>query len=72
MSDLVRAAYTFGTVVYLRVREKPVPGMVTAIVLRPGSVSYVVTWGDSGDDATHYDFELSTEFIPDYARPNAD
>jgi len=58
--------YTFGDVVYLRVRGEQVRGMVTQITLRSGSSPlYGVTWG-SGTESWHYEYELSTEFLPWY------
>jgi hypothetical protein len=60
-------AFDFGQTVYLACRDERMPGKVTGYFVRPGTVAYAVTWG-SGAESTHYDFELSREFVPDYAR----
>lgn len=65
----VRSRFRFGDVVYLKVREEPVKGMVTAVCIRT-SVSYFVTWSNC-TETCHADCELSAEFIPDYQRAEA-
>lgn len=54
-------------VVYLRTCETKLPGMITAVHVRPNGVSYAVTWG-SGGESFHYDFELSTVFVPEWVQ----
>jgi hypothetical protein len=60
-------AHDFGDVVFLRIRHERMPGMITGIYAKPGSVSYGVTWANTGAETTHYTFELAAEFIPDYS-----
>jgi hypothetical protein len=59
--------YDFGDIVYLRCRPDKLPGMVTAIHLMPGATSFGVTWGDEGRETTHYAFELTGEYLPDFS-----
>ena len=58
------ATYWFGDIVFLRVREERVRGMVTGVNIRPNGITYSVDW-PSGY-ASHYEFELTSEFIPDF------
>jgi hypothetical protein len=63
-----RCAFTFGDIVYLRCRKEHVPGMVTQICLYPRNcATYIVTWGNDGHSLSYYDFELTTEFVPDFS-----
>jgi hypothetical protein len=62
--------YWFEDIVYLRVREEKKKGMVTGIGIRPGGTTYFVTWEEGESD--HYDFELTSEFIPDYDTPEVE
>lgn len=57
--------YTFGSEVFLKVRDERVLGMVTGITLRPTGTSYGVTWGN-GSESWHYEFELTKEYAPSY------
>jgi hypothetical protein len=59
--------YAIGDVVYLRVRDEPVRGMVVRLTYFPGGFLYGVTWGN-GNDTFHYGIELSTQYVPDYAK----
>lgn len=52
--------YNLGDVVYLKLRDERLPGMVTAVFLRPGGVSYEVSWGTGGSGEC-YAIELSRE-----------
>jgi hypothetical protein len=61
-----RSSLTFGDVVYLKCRAERVGGMVTFIHARPTGLVYGITWGNTGYESSHYDFELSTEYEPDY------
>lgn len=63
---LVTLDFGFGDVVYLRVRRDKVPGMIVSIELRPCGMSYCVTWGNEGHALSHYAFELTAEYLPDY------
>ena len=63
---MVKVAYDFGDLVYLKVREERFAGMVTGIMLRPGSVAYCVTWAN-GSETFHFAFELTAEYEPDFA-----
>lgn len=56
--------YSIGDIVYLKIRDERLRGMITAITLRPASVTFEVTWPTSA--SWHYAFELSPEFEPDY------
>jgi hypothetical protein len=58
--------YGFGDVVFLRCRPDKIAGMITAIHAMPGAMSFGVTWGDEGRETTHYAFELTIEYLPDY------
>lgn len=63
--DQLSFAFWFGDRVYLRIREERVVGLVTGMQIRPNGVLYQVTWPNAGD-THHYDFELTTEFEPNY------
>lgn len=63
--------YTIGDVVYLRVNDERKPGMITIISIRPhGYVLYCVVWR-GGSETWHSDFELSTEYVPDWCQDSA-
>ena len=62
--------FWLGETVYLRVAPEKNPGFVTAVVMRPGSAIYEVTWADGVSD--HYGFELSDVFLPDYMSTDED
>jgi hypothetical protein len=40
--------------------------MVTGVNIRPGGLHYGVTWG-SGSESWHYEYELTPEFVADFA-----
>lgn len=56
----IRTSFGLGGSVYLRARPERLEGLVTGLIVRPGSVAYVVAWGDA-TESNHYDFELSDE-----------
>jgi hypothetical protein len=59
--------YGLSDVVYLRCRPDKIAGMITAIHVMPGMVvSYGVTWGNDAHETTHYAFELTAEYLPDF------
>lgn len=59
-------AFHLGQTVYHRLAgEDREPGIVTGIMIRPGSVSYLVTWPNRVEQS-HYAMELSTEFVQEY------
>lgn len=53
-----RAEYDLGDVVYLRVRNEAIKGLVTGLIVRPGGVVYLVVWGQDGRENAHYAMEL--------------
>jgi hypothetical protein len=57
--------YQIGDVIYLRVRDDALRGMITSITLTPGCPIYFIKWGD-GSSSTHYEIEITTEYIPDF------
>lgn len=59
------AVYWIGDIVYQRICEEPTKGIVTGVIVRVTGLVYLITWA-SGCESSHYDFELSTEFVPDY------
>jgi ribosomal protein L21E len=75
MDDLktrtIYVKFDLGDIVYLKITPEQYKGMVTGISVRPTGNCYSVTWED-GHESTHYDLELTTEFIPDYSRKNAE
>lgn len=58
---VVQLAFLVGQVVYLKVAECPVAGMVTNVDICPHGATYHVTWGDTRVSTPHYDIELTTE-----------
>lgn len=56
--DLIE--YNLGQQVYHKSDPDQHPGIVTGIVLRPGSYKYLVVWSTLEDDE-HFGFELTTE-----------
>lgn len=56
---MIDEKFQLGQVVYVKTDIEQSPGMVTAINIRPGHVTYLVTTGDSS--VCFYDFELSAE-----------
>lgn len=61
----VSLPWEFGTVVYLRTREDRVKGFVTGYSVAPGGNTVWVSWPDT-TETKHYDFELTTEYVPDF------
>ena len=59
--------FELGDIVFLRVKEDRVAGMVTVVSVRPGHVLYGVSWASSpGSESFHYAMELTSEFVPQY------
>ena len=63
----VRLPFAYGDRVFHRVRKECVPGMVTGFHVRPQAVLVAVTWSDTLQEFTHYFYELTTEFQPDFS-----
>lgn len=59
--------YGIGEVVYLRLRDEQKRGMVTRVLFRPDGVMYETSWADAAS-SWHYEIELSSEYVPDFAR----
>jgi hypothetical protein len=55
-----RAEYDVGAIVYLKVHDEPVKGIVTGIGIRPTSVFYNVRWATGQEDG-HFGIELTSE-----------
>lgn len=60
--------FGIGDVVYLRIRQEKVAGMVTGFNFRPDGIGYYITWEDASE-RMHYAFELSSEYVPEYSEP---
>jgi hypothetical protein len=58
---VIRLDYLIGTVVYLKVAENQVAGMVTGVGINPSGAVYYITWGDTRTSTPHYACELTTE-----------
>lgn len=58
--------WTFGDVVYLKIRAEKVAGMITGMFLRPNGSGYYVSWANTGQEGSHYEFELVDEFEPTF------
>lgn len=58
--------HAIGEIVYLRVRDEQIKGMVTAAHVFESGITYSVCWGDDGNETSHYAFELTSEFSPDF------
>jgi hypothetical protein len=65
-----RTAFWFGDTVYLKVRSERLKGMITGILVRPGYLSYAVTWA-TGAENYHLEMELTSEFEPDFSEGQA-
>jgi len=63
-------AYWLEDVVFLRIREERKPGMVTAITIAPTGVMFTVRFDEA--ESEHYEFELTSEFLPSYGNPEDD
>lgn len=62
----VTAEFGIGDVVYLKLARERLPGFVTAIQIDMAAVRYRASWGDYSD-TWHFGFELSRDYVPDYA-----
>ena len=56
--------FEFGETVFHKV-DPDNPGMITGVSIRPGGVTWCVTWSDDLEEKWHYEIELTTE--KDYA-----
>lgn len=56
---MIDEKFQLGQIVYVKTDLDQRPGMVTAINVRPGHVTYLVTSGDIS--VCFYDFEISLE-----------
>lgn len=66
MKITIESAFEIGDVVFLRMRQDHVGGIITRLmVFGAGEVSYSVSWGN-GQDSWHYAMELSTEYVPNF------
>jgi hypothetical protein len=61
-----RFAYSVGDLVFHRLASERVAGMVTGLYAAPDGVGYHVTWPDRAE-TRHYECELTSEYVPDYA-----
>ena len=61
----VQTAYWFGDVVFHRIKEEKVRGMITGINLKPVGATFLVMWAD-GKELWHFDFELTNEYLPEF------
>lgn len=59
--DVRELDFAIGDVVYHRCRDDPVRGIVTGYHVRPDSILYDVTWGNTGQETEHYGIELTSE-----------
>lgn len=59
---VVDTAYWLGDVVFLRFDREGDVGIITTVMFFPGGHSYQVSW-PSGNTTTHYDIELTDEFV---------
>lgn len=62
----IDVAYSFGDVVFLRLRSDRVSGMVTRLNVTNNGVTYGVTWGVDARESWHFDYELTGEYLPSY------
>ena len=65
-SETIRLARAIGDTAYLKCRDERVRGIITAVFVRPTGACYGITWGNTAQESTHYDFELIDEFEPDF------
>lgn len=59
MIPLKEAAFKFGDIVFHKT-DGAIPGVITAIVMRPSSTLYEVTW-QGREVVLHFDVELAAE-----------
>jgi len=64
--DIREVAFAIGQEVFLKCRDEKVRGLVCGYYVWPGEIAFNVSWGN-GQDSTHYEFELTTAYRPDYA-----
>jgi len=57
--------YWLGDTVFHRLATECSKGMITGINLCPDGLYYWVTWSDR-HETKHYEFELTSEYVPDY------
>ena len=65
-SQTYRYLYSVGDIVYHRLATERCKGLITGLYVRSDGLGYWVTWADRCE-TQHYEFELSTEYVPDYA-----
>jgi hypothetical protein len=58
----VRLPYSFGDIVYHRVKTEKLAGMVTGFSVRERGLMVCVVWADGLNESFHHFFELTTEF----------
>jgi hypothetical protein len=59
-------AFTFGDVVFLKTCDERKAGMVTRLSVTRNETTYGVSWGASGADTWHFDYELTTEYLSSF------
>lgn len=59
-------SYTFGDIVFLKTCNERRAGMVTRISLTRNGATYGVSWGHNGTDSWHFDYELTSEYLPSF------
>jgi hypothetical protein len=61
---IFESAFGLSDVVFLRCRDEPMRGMITAVTFKSSGLPlYAVTWG-SGSETWHYECEISAEYVP--------
>lgn len=65
-SRIIPLRHDIGDIVYHRLAAERRRGMVTGITITPDEVTYWVTWPPEFHEKKHYEFELTSEYIPDY------
>ena len=63
---IIPLAYDMGDIVYHRLSTERQRGMVTGISITANEARYWVTWPPEFVEKQHFEFELSSEFVPDY------
>lgn len=63
--------FTFGDIVFMRMKSERVAGMVTRFSVTKRGITYGVTWSDNRAESWHFDYELTTEYVPDYTEGQA-
>jgi hypothetical protein len=62
----IHVRFELGEIVYLRHEKKKLPGMISAWLVREGSVVYWVSWADDRTEKEHQAIELTSEFVEEY------